>query len=242
MIIFLATPAAGGQVSCLYVQSLLSTMKAFREAGMQTMPRFGAGGWTASARNELAGRFFESPADILFFVDSDIGWKPEEAFAVIGHAVETGIAGGHYPKKELDWPKWDAEWEHNDPSTDTETVRRLVSRQEWPHQVFGPEVHRKGAKDFPRQETDLLPTGFLAITRETLINLRNAMPAHLAYLDGDTNPGKMTERFEFFFYGKDEQNRVTGEDVTFSSLVRGCGMKLWKVLGLELQHEGKVIF
>jgi hypothetical protein len=236
MIVFIATPASGGNLSCLYVNSLLETMRAFREAGWRTMPRFVPTGWTALARNELAGRFRESPADVLFYIDSDIGWRAEEALAVVQHASEVGIAGGHYPVKDLKWSK-------GLHAETPEDLREVVSREEWRHTIGGQQTSPHVQQPLAiRAEVDMLPTGFLAITREALETFKSKAPSHLEYLDFNYEAGKIVPRFEFFFYGKDEQNRITGEDVTFCRMARAMGMRLWKVLWLELQHEGKVVF
>jgi hypothetical protein len=232
--VYIATPAAGGVLSCLYVNSLLHTMKAFRELGWKTEPHFVPSGWTALARNELAGHFeHESQADVLMFVDADIGWTAHEASALVDHATECGIIGAHYPKKELDWTA---------ACGDPEELRNAVSRGEWPHRTWGESVHGKKTFGFSRVETDMLPGGFMAISRDALAELKAKSPGHLAYLDERKEEGKILQRFEYFFYGKDERGRITGEDVTFSNMVRAAGMKLYKMLGTELQHEGKVIF
>ena len=56
------------------------------------------------ARNRIVKAFLNTDCSHLFFIDSDIGFTPQQIDALLARDVE--IVGGLYPKKEIGEPKW----------------------------------------------------------------------------------------------------------------------------------------
>lgn len=54
------------------------------------------------ARNTLIARFIESDCTDFLFLDTDVTFKPEDVFRLMGIATTKDIVGGIYPKKNKD--------------------------------------------------------------------------------------------------------------------------------------------
>jgi hypothetical protein len=242
--IFIATPAAGDQVLCIYVVSLLKTLSAIRkEFGIPIAHQMISGAWTASARNELMYLGEKSEADLIFQIDADMGWEPHDFRSVMLHAWEAGIAGSFYPKKVLNWDAL----EGVDGGAGAAEGRERVSRGTWKHNIK--DDTRVTLEDgTTRVQTDMLPTGFKCMRRDTLLSLKakiaessEASPSPFEYWSWDWDREKVEPRFEYYSYPI-IKGTLLGEDVLFSRTCNALGIPLWKVEGLELRHQGQVLF
>lgn len=103
--IFLATPCYGGMASINYMRSVLDLQAACAERGVGLEVYLGGGdALITRARGMMAAKFLnETQATHMFFVDADIGFRPENVFRLLDHDAD--IAGGVYPTKSIDWNK-----------------------------------------------------------------------------------------------------------------------------------------
>ena len=105
--IFVATPMYGGQCSGLYCKSIadLAAMAANYGMDVKFFYLFNESLITR-ARNYLVDEFLRSDYTHLMFIDSDIGFDPND---VIGLAAISDdkheVVCGPYPKKTIAWEK-----------------------------------------------------------------------------------------------------------------------------------------
>jgi hypothetical protein len=102
--VLIATPAYNGDVAAAYCQSFWLTDKIFTQNGLLLFPLFLTGNADiACARGLCVHKFLESGAENLFFIDSDLGWEPEGALALVKSPHE--FVAGIYPAKVPDRAK-----------------------------------------------------------------------------------------------------------------------------------------
>jgi hypothetical protein len=100
--VYLATPCFGCQMTVTYLSSVLGLQAACAARGIELLIDFiGNESLVERARNILAARFLESPADYLLFIDADIGFKPETVFRLLD--FDKDVSTAVYPKKAFDW-------------------------------------------------------------------------------------------------------------------------------------------
>ena len=103
------------------------------------------------ARNTLIARFMESDCTDFLFLDTDVTFKPEDVFRLMGLATNKDVVGGVYPKK----------------NKDTElAVDLLYSTTGSP--IIEPEYNIYEALH--------LPTGFMLIRRHVIEKMMEAYP------------------------------------------------------------------
>lgn len=96
--IFIGTPAYDGKVHVQYAMSLLDTDQLLRMQGFEVLVRMPVGGSLLVAdRNRLIQMFWESGADYLLCVDSDLGWDPRAVLRLIESKKD--FSGGVYPTR-----------------------------------------------------------------------------------------------------------------------------------------------
>lgn len=75
--VFIGTPAYEGKVHVQYAMSLLDTCKLLEHLGYEPVVRVPVSGSLLVAdRNRLVQMFWDSDADYMLCIDSDLGWNP----------------------------------------------------------------------------------------------------------------------------------------------------------------------
>jgi hypothetical protein len=93
--LFVATPLHSGWLHYAYVAGALQAMTAF--AGRIAF-QVQTGSFLPINRDVLTARFLESAATHMLCIDSDIGWTPADAQALL--ATRKDFISGCYPKKQ----------------------------------------------------------------------------------------------------------------------------------------------
>lgn len=103
--IFLATPCYGGLATIAFMSSVLALQRACIERRIGLQVELGGGdALIPRARGVMAGKFLDQTDHThLFFVDADIGFKPEQVFRLLD--AQRDIVGGVYPAKRIHWDK-----------------------------------------------------------------------------------------------------------------------------------------
>ena len=97
--IFIATPAYDGKVHVQYAMSLLDTYALLLINGFQPIVRVPTcGSLLVADRNRLLQMFWDSGAEYMLCVDSDLGWDPNAVIKLIKDDKE--MAGGVYPSRD----------------------------------------------------------------------------------------------------------------------------------------------
>lgn len=101
MDIFVGIPTIDGKVCAETAQALLAEQVVLALKGHRLTTGFTVGcSLITHARNDVCANFLASGADILVFIDADIGWEPGAVLKL----VETGedVVGGAYPYKKAE--------------------------------------------------------------------------------------------------------------------------------------------
>jgi hypothetical protein len=97
--IFIATPAYDGKVHVQYAMSLLDTYAMLLSNGYQPIVRVPTcGSLLVADRNRLLQMFWESGAEYMLCIDSDLGWNPFAVMELIKAGKE--FSGGVYPSRD----------------------------------------------------------------------------------------------------------------------------------------------
>jgi hypothetical protein len=85
----------GDQVAHSWFTSILNTILTSERIGPYCAMRYGTDGLVA-ARNQVAAAFLDSPAEWLFWVDTDMGWAPQALPQLLAAAdpVTAPVVGG----------------------------------------------------------------------------------------------------------------------------------------------------
>lgn len=107
--LFVATPMYGGQCAGIFSKSIadLAALCAKHQIPLQLYFLFNESLITR-ARNYCCDEFMRSEAKHLMFIDSDIGFDPQDIIAMMALQSQNpdyDIIGGPYPKKCISWEK-----------------------------------------------------------------------------------------------------------------------------------------
>jgi len=96
--VFIGTPAMDRRVHVDYVESLLLSQIALKQANIGFSAQFTVqDSLVMQARNQILAQFLASDATDLVFIDSDIGWEAKSLLRLISHDVP--IVAGVYRRK-----------------------------------------------------------------------------------------------------------------------------------------------
>jgi len=96
--VLIATPSYDGKFDVRYLNSLFETQKIAPSHNIQLLPYFLCyDSLIQRARNDYFRTAYQSGVDVLFFIDSDIGWNPDDFIKII--KSEQDVIGGSYRKK-----------------------------------------------------------------------------------------------------------------------------------------------
>ena len=102
--IMVGTPCYGGMVAEKYLMAMFKTVANCMGLGVDLyLHAVSNQSLVTRARNEIVASFLASDCTHLFFIDADIGWKPEDFIAVLLHDRE--VVGGVYRMK-CDEPRY----------------------------------------------------------------------------------------------------------------------------------------
>lgn len=242
--LFLATPMYGGQCAGMYTRSIadLSALCTHYGIPLQMYFLFNESLITR-ARNYCCDEFIRSDATHMMFIDSDIGFSPQDVIALLALASDDSpydIIAGPYPKKCISWEKVKMAVDKGFADDEPNNLEKFVGDY-----VFNP---KSGTGVIPINEpVEVLEagTGFMMIRKKTLTTFAekfpqyNYKPDHVrtAQFDGTR------EIMQFFQAEIDPKSkRYLSEDYWFCQKIQELGMQTWFCPWMSLQHVGTYIF
>ncbi len=100
MKVLIATPCYGGQVHDLYMRSIIALIHSGYARGVQVDVLAQSGeSLITRARNDIVSTFWEGDWTDLVFIDSDIGFDPENLWRLLDSPH--GVCASPYPLKKL---------------------------------------------------------------------------------------------------------------------------------------------
>lgn len=99
--VLLAAPSYDGRYDVRFMDSLITTIELCSQNNIKILPYFLCfDSLIQRARNDYFRVAYQSGVDVLFFIDSDIGWKPQDFVKLV--LSDKDMIGGTYRKKTDD--------------------------------------------------------------------------------------------------------------------------------------------
>ncbi len=212
--IFIGTPAYEGKVHVPYAMSLLDTNEILRMQGYEVLVRLPVGGSLLVAdRNRILQMFWETEADYLLCIDSDLGWDPRVVLKLLNdiQSNKKEFVAGVYPSRDGKGFNFRPEQEPDG---------RIVM-----------------CPDSKLLKMQYIPAGFMLFTRDVVRKLRENNPQRY-YAPKD--PRSKTESAYCLFDTEVWNGEFWGEDYVFCRRVSECGVDIWVDPLIEFNHAGVV--
>jgi hypothetical protein len=234
----------GGQCAGMFARSVADLTSLCTQYGIQLQLYFLFNeSLITRARNYCADEFMRSNATHLMFIDSDIGFNPNDVIALLAlqdDASPYDVIGGPYPKKCISWEKIKLAVDKGVADEDPNTLEKYVGDY-----VFNPKSNQGAIPIGEPVEVSEIGTGFMMIRRRTFEKYQEEFP-QLSYKPDHVR----TEHFDgsreimaFFDCIIDpESKRYLSEDYMFCYNVQKMGLQVWFCPWMQLQHVGTYIF
>ena len=243
--LFVATPMYGGQCAGMYTRSIadLAAVCAKYNIPLQLYYLFNESLITR-ARNYCVDEFLRSDATHMMFIDSDIGFNPQDVIALLALQSTADspydVIGGPYPKKCISWEKIKIAVDKGVADEDASVLEKYVGDY-----VFNP---RSGQKEIPigePVEVMEMGTGFMMIRRATFEKYKEAYP-HLSYKPDHVRTEAFDGSREIHAYFDciidPVSKRYLSEDYMFCYNTAKAGMKVWLCPWMSMHHVGSYVF
>lgn len=242
--LFVATPMYGGQCAGMYTRSIadLSAFCARYQIPLQLYYLFNESLITR-ARNYCVDEFMRSDATHLMFIDSDIGFNPQDVIAMLALMDDDtpyDVMGGPYPKKCISWEKIKAAVDKGFADEDPNNLEKYVGDY-----VFNPKHSQREIPLGEPVEVLEIGTGFFMARRKTFDQYAKAYP-ELSYKPDHVRTEHFDGSREIMAYFDciidPESKRYLSEDYNFCYHAAKAGMKVWFCPWMKLQHVGSYVF
>jgi hypothetical protein len=244
--LFVATPMYGGQCAGMFARSCadLSAICAQNGIPLQYYFLFNESLITR-ARNYCCDEFMRSNSQHLMFIDSDIGFNPQDILALMALQANDedkyDIIGGPYPKKCISWEKIKHAVDKGVADEDPNVLEKFVGDF-----VFNPKGGQNSIPISEPVEVLEIGTGFMMVTKNAMQKFYDAYKDQYSYKPDHVR----TEHFDgsreilqFFQAEIDPKSkRYLSEDYWFCQKAQAINLKTWFCPWMRLQHVGTYIF
>jgi hypothetical protein len=246
--LFVATPMYGGQCNGMYARSMCDLTAMCLKYGIEMRSYFLFNeSLITRARNYCVDEFLRSGYTHLMFVDSDIGFNPQDVLALLALQTDDSpydIIGGAYPKKCITWEKIKMAVDKGVADENPALLEDFVGDF-----VFNPVMEKgEGSKsirlDEPAEVLEI-GTGFMMIRRATFEEYSKKIP-NIMYKPDHVRTAEFdgSRKIGMYFQAEidPESERYLSEDYLFCQNSRKAGMKVWICPWMHLQHAGFYTF
>jgi hypothetical protein len=243
--LFIATPMYGGMCAGMYTRSMadLSALCAAHGIPLQMYFLFNESLITR-ARNYCVDEFMRSDAQHLMFIDSDIGFNPQDVIALMALQANDpekyDIIGGPYPKKCISWEKIKHAVDKGVADEDPNVLEKFVGDY-----VFNPKGGQTSIQISEPCEVLEIGTGFMMISKGALKKFEAAYP-ELSYKPDHVRTEAFDGSREILQYFQAEidpvSKRYLSEDYWFCQKAQAIDLKTWFCPWMKMQHVGTYIF
>ena len=242
--LFLATPMYGGNCVGMYTRAVADLAAICAKYGIPLQLYFLFNeSLITRARNYCADEFLRSDATHMLFIDSDIGFNPQDVLALLAMQDDDSdydVIGAPYPKKCISWEKIKMAVDKGVADEDPNKLEKFVGDY-----VFNP---RNGQREIPigePVEVMEMGTGFMMIRRKTFDKYKEVFP-HLHYKPDHIRTDAFDGTREIMAYFDciidPVSKRYLSEDYMFCYNVQKAGMKVWFCPWMQTQHVGTYVF
>lgn len=246
--VYIATPAYGGLMNVNYVKSLLALIGMFRDLGILHAVSFRYNeSLITRARNDMVHDFLTNHPSCtdLLFIDSDIGFDPNDILRYLIHDEEE-IIGTPCVRKKLNWDRIISVGNRNGQLSNDDYIKlgaEFVINFE-----HGSEIKQISTNKLV--EVQDVGTGLVKISRSAFEKIKEAVPDRYYWpMGGEENNGQPI--YMFFQSGLDEESKAFNqgglphyvpEDFAFCRLAKAAGVKVWIAPWPATSHMGSFIF
>ena len=242
--IFLATPMYGGQCAGMFAKSVADLSAVCTQYGIPLQLYFLFNeSLITRARNYCADEFMRSDAEHMMFIDSDIGFNPQDVIALAAlqsQNEEYEIIGGPYPKKCISWEKIKHAVDKGVADQDPNVLEKFVGDY-----VFNPKGGQQSIKIDEPVEVLEIGTGFMMISKSALKKFNDKFPEYLYKPDHvRTEHFDGTREIMMYFQAEvdPKSKRYLSEDYWFCQKAQEAEIRTWFCPWMKLQHVGSYIF
>lgn len=196
------------------------------------------------ARNYCTANFMNSDYTHLMFIDSDIGFSPQDVLYLMAVSSQADspydIIGGPYPKKTIAWEKIKLAVDKGMADENPQNLENFVGDY-----VFNPKAGTERIALGEPCEVLEIGTGFMMIRRQSLEKFRDAYPQywyrpdHIRTKEFDGS-SKIMQYFQAEIDLKSE--RYLSEDYWFTQKCQEIGLKTWLCPWMSMTHMGSMMF
>ena len=242
--LFLAVPMYGGQCTGMFARSVADLSAICTQYGIPLQLYFLFNeSLITRARNYCADEFMRSGATHLMFIDSDIGFNPNDVIALLAiqdDASPYDVIGGPYPKKCISWEKIKLAVDKGVADDNPNNLEKFVGDY-----VFNPKSGQSQIPIGEPVEVSEIGTGFMMIRRRTFEKYQEAFP-ELSYKPDHVRTEHFDGSREIMAYFDciidPVSKRYLSEDYMFCYNVQKMGGQVWFCPWMQLQHVGTYIF
>lgn len=244
-VLFLGLPMYGGTCEANFAQSIAYLAAKCVNLGIQLqMFVLTNESLITRARNYIADEFLRSNATHLMFIDSDVGFNPDDVITLLalqGEETPYDVIGGAYPKKNISWEKIVHAVNKGFADKDPNELAKFVGDYVF-NPVGGSGVIHIGSPT----EVSELGTGFMMIRRSTFEKYKAVYGNQYMYKPDHVRTANFdgTREIMCFFNAEIDpvSKRYLSEDYFFCQKARQADMKVWLCPWMQLTHAGKYIF
>lgn len=242
--LFLAVPMYGGNCTGMFARSVADLSSICTQYGVQLQLYFLFNeSLITRARNYCADEFMRSNSTHLMFIDSDIGFNPNDVIALLAIQDELcpyDVIGGPYPKKCISWEKIKLAVDKGVADENPNNLEKYVGDY-----VFNPKSGQAQIPIGEPVEVSEIGTGFMMIRRRTFEKYAEAFP-ELSYKPDHVRTEHFDGSREIMAYFDciidPVSKRYLSEDYMFCYNVQKMGGQVWICPWMQLQHVGTYIF
>jgi hypothetical protein len=246
--LFVATPMYGGQCNGMYARSMCDLTAMCLKYGIEMRSYFLFNeSLITRARNYCVDEFLRSGYTHLLFIDSDIGFNPQDVLALLALQTEESpydIIGGAYPKKCITWEKIVQAVNKGVADENPNILEEFVGDFVFNPVMDAGEASKSIRLDEPAEVLEL-GTGFMMVRRNTFEEYVKAYPDIMYRPDHvRTEAFDGTRKIGMYFQADIDKasERYLSEDYWFCQYARKAGMKIYMCPWMHLQHAGFYTF
>ena len=244
--IFVATPMYGGNCHGMYCKSTADLAKLGQAYGIDIKFFYLFNeSLITRARNYCVDEFMRSDYTHLMFIDSDIGFDPNDVLTLAA-LMDTDDANGKeimcgpYPKKTIAWEKIKMAVDKGFADKDPSNLENFVGDF-----VFNPAEGQTSVRiDEPVKVLEG-GTGFMMITKSAFDKFSKAYPEY-SYLPDHVRTKHFDGSREIMMYFQalidEKTKRYLSEDYMFCQWMQKVGVATWMAPWMRLQHTGSYTF
>lgn len=229
-VVVIATPCFNGLITQAYMLSVIRLMASVGDQIELSLTLLGSDALITRARSTLVAKFLDDPrATHLMFIDSDIGFEPEQ-FARL-FRLDKDFTAAMYPVKEFDWARFEQRLGNGEPAG--YAGLNFVG-------TFCSEEDLKVENEFAT--AIYAGTGFQLIRRNVFERLIEAYPElkysniHAKQDTASPGPGNRYALFDPMI--DPDSGTYLSEDYAFCMRWRAIGGEIWLDTESRLTHVG----